>query len=348
MKNVSLGIYNLIDKEKIDESIKRVLSKDIDYNTYSTPKGLKELREKISEFLMSNWECNVNYNNMLITSGSQQSINLVAYSLLEEGDTILIEEPTYFGAIEVFKKRNINLVGVGLKEDGVDINDLERKVKKYSPKSIYVTPTFNNPTGIAWTNQKRAQFLEIINKYNVLVLEDDPYFLINFTNEKYKSLYEINEGKNIIYLGTFSKIISPGINVGYILTEIENINKICSFKKSFDLCTSIFTQYVILDYLENYNLNELMKKRIPKYLSLLDGCLKKIKSEYNNEILDYTKPKGGLFFLVKFKNDIDRKCFESGSNYYLEGKHDNETRINICANESVPIGTNFTSSVFQE
>ena len=231
MKNKSLGLYNIIDTEGINKSINNVLSSGVNFNTYTSPKGLKELRIEISNFLVSVWNYNVNYKDMLITTGSQQSINLIAYSLLNEGDTVLIEQPTYFGAINTFKNRKVNLIGMDLTEDGIDLNVLEDSIIKYHPKLIYVTPTFNNPTGYSWSNAYRKKFLEIINKYNVLVLEDDPYSLINFTNIKYKSLYELNNGRNVIYLGTFSKYISPSINVGYILSNKILLETIYYFKE---------------------------------------------------------------------------------------------------------------------
>ena len=198
--NKSLGIYNLIDGVGINESIKRVVDSRVNFNTYVSPKGLKDLRISIADFLKNTWEYHGSYKDVMITSGSQQSINLVAYSLLSENDTILIEQPTYFGAIDVFKKRNIKLVGIDLLENGINLKELEEKIKVYKPKAIYVTPTFNNPTGYAWSNEVRKDFLDIINKYDVLVLEDDPYSLINFTDNKYRTLYEMNNGKTVIYL----------------------------------------------------------------------------------------------------------------------------------------------------
>ena len=203
--NKSLGTYNIFDNIGINKSVKNVLKDNINFNTYTSPKGLKELRIEISNFLYRIWNYKINYNDMLITTGSQQSINIISSSLIKDGDVVLIEQPTYFGALEVFKKKNVKLVGIDIKEDGLDLKELERKVIKYSPKLIYVVPTFNNPTGYSWSNKKRREFLKIINKYNILVLEDDPYSLINFTKTNYKSLYNLNKGKNIIYLGTFSK-----------------------------------------------------------------------------------------------------------------------------------------------
>lgn len=310
MKNKSLGLYNIIDAEGINKSINNVLSNGINFNTYTSPKGLKELRIEISNFLNEIWNYNVNYKDMLITTGSQQSINLISYALLNEGDTVLIEQPTYFGAIKAFKNRKVNLIGLDLTENGIDLNILENKIIKYKPKLIYVTPTFNNPTGYSWSNSYRRKFLEVVNKYNVLVLEDDPYSLINFTNIKYKSLYELNNGKNIIYLGTFSKYISPSINVGYILSNNNLLEIIYSFKESFDLCTSLFNQLVILDYLQNNNIKKIVDNKILIYKKLLAEVTYYINQNYSESIISSSKIKGGLFIHLKFKDKIDNNVFE--------------------------------------
>lgn len=329
--NKSLGIYNVIDKDGINKSIKNVLNSNIDFNTYVTPKGLGPLRAEISNFINKTWKYNVNYKDMLITSGSQQSINLIAYSMLEEGDVVLIEQPTYFGAIDVFKKKNVKLVGIDLQEDGLNLEMLEKSIIENSPKLIYVTPTFNNPTGYSWTNENRKEFLKIINKYNVIVLEDDPYSLINFTDNQYDSLYKLNDGKNIIYLGTFSKLISPSINIGYIMADNTVINAIYSFKESFDLCTNVLLQYVVLDYLSNNDLEKIVDDKILKYKILKEKSINELKEEYENQIEFISNSKGGLFYLVKFKSNMDTKLFESGNKYYIDNNHDNTTRINICS-----------------
>lgn len=331
MINKSLGIYNIIDKNCINKSINNVLNSNINFNQYTSPKGLKELRVQISNLLTGTWSYNVNYKNMLITTGSQQSINLIAYSLLNEGDTVLIEQPTYFGALNIFKNRKVNLIGIDINEKGINLEILENKIKKIHPKLIYVTPTFNNPTGYSWSNSYRRKFLKLINKYNILVLEDDPYSLINFTSYKYRSLYELNDGKNIIYLGTFSKYISPSINVGYILCDDKYLKTIYSFKKSFDLNTSLFIQLIILDYLKNNDLEKLVAKRILRYKCLLNKTISYLKQNYSNSLISYSKIKGGLYIHTKFSGEIDDKQFENGNNYYIDENHSNETRINICS-----------------
>lgn len=324
--NRSLGLYNLIDENGINKSIENVIHSGIDFNTYGSPKGLKDLRRKIAEFLKDAWNYQGDDKNILITSGSQQSISLIFSSLFNNGDTVLIEQPTYFGALDVLKKRNINLVGINLTEDGFDEEELENKIKRYKPKAIYVVPTFNNPTGYAWSNEKRIQFLKLTNKYNILVIEDDPYRYINFTDYNYLTLYEINKGKNVIYLGTFSKLISPSINVGYIICDDIIMNKIYEYKKSYDLCTSLFLQYVVLDYLSNNNLLSIIDKKIPIYKKLLNYSLDSL-----DDIEFVSKAKGGLFYLVKFNKNIDSKDYESIDNYFIDERHVDMTRINICS-----------------
>lgn len=331
MINKSSGVYNLIDKDGINKSINNVLSSGVDFNTYSSPKGLKDLRIEISKFLSCIWNCETNFNDMLITSGAQQSINLIVYSLLKEGDVVFIEEPTYFGAIDVFKERNVNLVGFNLENNDYDFNDLESKIIKYKPKFIYVTPTFNNPTGNAWNNDIRKKFLDIVNRYNVLVIEDDPYSLINYSDYNYKSLYQLNNGKNIFYIGTFSKYISPSINVGYILCDKSFMSSIYSFKESFDLSTSLFLQYVVLDYLKNNNLIKVIKNKIVVYKNLLHKTQDELLIKYGESIDCFSNIKGGLFFTIKFKNKIPRKEFCDMNKFYISTTYDNETRINICS-----------------
>lgn len=326
--NKSLGIYNLIDSEEINKSIRTVVDSGINFNTYVSPKGMKELRESIADFLKSIWDYNVNYKDIIITSGSQQSLNLLAYALFNEGNTILVEQPTYFGALDVFKKININLLGCDLGEDGFDLQELEDILAMYKPRAIYVTPTFNNPTGYAWSNEVRSKFLDIINKYDVLVIEDDPYSLINYTDYKYRTLYEMNNGKNIIYLGTFSKLISPSINVGYIICSDGFMNVLYSYKNSFDLCTSAFLQYAVLDYLNNNDIKKLIKEKIKIYKELLDESVKQVENDH--AVISYTRCKGGLFYKVTFEDTVNSE-YEDLSKYYINGQHNNETRINICS-----------------
>lgn len=321
--NMSLGTYNIIDKELIDKSIKRVLESNIDYYNYVSSKGIKELREEIANFVNLDFENKISYKDILITTCGQQSISIVANSLLDKGDVILIENPSYFGAIDVFKSMDIKVIGVKLNSDGIDINDLEKKVYKYKPKMIYVIPTFNNPTGISWSNEIRNVFLKIINENNIIIVQDDPYSLINYTDYQYKNLYDLNNGNNVVYLSTFSKYISPSFSVGYVIAKKELLDILFVNKKRLELSTSSFIQYVILDYLKNNDLRELIKSKIPNYKK----CLKESISFLEKKGIKYIAPKGGIFMMVETSEDI----FGDSSIFYLDKKHKNNKRFNICS-----------------
>lgn len=328
VKDISSGNHNLINDKNLRFCIEKVLD-DNQYHGYSSPKGIKELRLQISSFLKELWKYEVNSSNMIITSGSQQSINLVIDAFLTEKDNILLEQPTYFGAMKIFKNKKINMIGIPIYEDGIDLRELERKITEEKPKAIYVVPTFNNPTGYAWSLENRIRFLELVNHYHLLVIEDDPYSMIHFSKQEYPSLYQLNHGKNIIYLGTFAKYISASINVGYILAEESAISKLYEYKESYDLCTSLFHQQVILTYLKNFNLISEIENKIPNYKKLLEKSLSKIKEDYGDYI-EYTNPKGGLFFLVHIKKGL--LPFQDKQTYFIDKTKDNYIRVNICSN----------------
>ena len=326
----SSGTLNLIDEDGINKSIISVVRSGANYYTYTAPNGIKELRECVADFLLKTEQMQTKADDIIITTGSQQSLNVVVDTFLKEGDTVLIEEPTYYGAIEVFKNKKINLVGVDIDENGIDLNMLEEKIEKYSPKLIYVVPTFNNPTGYSWSNDNRKAFLEIVNKHNVLVLEDAPYSLINFTGIEFKSLYNLNGGNNVIYLGTFSKIISPSLNVGYIVCN-GFVDELIKVKKQYDLCTSAFLQCVVLNYLQNNDILKIMNVKNQIYKQKMQESISSLKQEYGEMIEFISKIKGGLFYMVKFKCPVDTNIFQNGNDFYLNGDHSNITRVNICS-----------------
>lgn len=329
MENISTGNYNLINDTHLKESIGKVLVNN-QYHGYSSPKGIKELRTKISSILEGLWNLSVSPSDILITSGSQQSIYLIIDAFLKENENILIEEPTYFGAIKVLKNKKLNMIGISIEPEGIDLIELEKKIIEEKPKWIYVIPTFHNPTGYAWQEQNRIRFLEIINRYNLFVIEDDPYSLINLSDQNYPSLYQLNQGKNIIYLGTFSKYISASINVGYILADSNILSKLYEYKESYDLCTSLFHQQVILTYLETFDLIKEVQDKIPYYKKCLNHSLEKLRKEYKDDI-EVTIPKGGLFFLVHFKKENILPLLQDKQTYFIHPRKDKYVRVNICS-----------------
>jgi 2-aminoadipate transaminase len=292
----SSGLYNLISKEEINKSISRVLNSEYDYN-YVSNKGIKELREEIVKFVDIK---DITYHDILITNSSSESIRLIA-SLLNNSDTILVEEHTYFGAKEIFNNLGLNVIDVKLNNDGIDINDLKEKIDKYNPRMIYTIPTFNNPTGITWKNNVRKEFINVIKDKDIYVIEDDPYSLLNYTNESYEKLYNL-DNKRVIYISSFSKYISPSFSVGYIIANKDILDRLYISKRS-ELGSNGFIQNVVLEYLKNNNLKELINKKVPLYKELI------IKSKdylTNNGYEIVYEISGGIFILVSKDNELSR------------------------------------------
>lgn len=292
----SSGLYNLISKEEINKSISRVLNSEYDYN-YVSNKGIKELRKEIVKFVDIK---DITYHDILITNSSSESIRLIA-SLLNKHDTILVEEHTYFGAKEIFNNLGLNVIDVKLNNDGIDTNDLKEKIDKYNPRMIYTIPTFNNPTGITWKNNVRKEFINVIKDKNIYVIEDDPYSLLNYTNESYEKLYNL-DNKRVIYISSFSKYISPSFSVGYIIANKDILDRLYISKRS-ELGSNGFIQNVVLEYLKNNNLKELINKKVPLYKELII----KSKNYLNDNGYEIVyEISGGIFILVSKDNEISR------------------------------------------
>ena len=315
----------MIEKNKINECVNELLNTDNDLYSYVSPKGLKELRISISKYLKKKLNTEISDSNILITSGSQQSIYLLSRVLGKENDFIISEEPTYFGAIEVFKKIGFNVITTSINDNGIDIEELKSNINIHEPKFVYLVPSFNNPTGISWTNENRKEFLKIINKNNIIVIEDDPYSEFCYSDNKYKSLYELNGGKNIVYLGTFSKIICPSLSVGYIVSNKGTIDKLYEYKLLNDMNTSLFIQKFINLYLNKYNIFDDISSKVLVYKENINKIKRKLL-EVNKDII-FSDIKGGYYMTASIPNLSNNPHIYKKS--YFDGKGKDIIRINI-------------------
>ena len=312
-------------EEKIKNCLKELVDTDTNLYSYVTPKGLKELRVSVANYLKNRLNMKINENNMTITSGSQQSIYLLSRILLKQDDTIISEEPTYFGAIAVFKEVGVNVLTVKIDNDGINLDELKEKISINKPKFIYVVPTFHNPTGICWNNKVREEFLNIINKYDITVIEDDPYFELNYTDSEIKTLYELNNGKNIIYLSSFSKLICSSLNVAYILANEETTKRLYQYKMLNDMNTSLFIQKFVNLYLNKYNVEEDIRIKKEIYEENIKLIKEQLKDEFDN--ISFSNIQGGLYMTISLPNiKIKPSLYEK--NYFNE-EYQNYIRINI-------------------
>ena len=265
---------------------------------YSNSEGLLPLRELIAKRYYDRFHYEVSADEILITTGSQQANDLVGKVLLNKGDKVLIEKPAYLGAIQILSMYEPKFLEVDLEEDGPDLNMLEDLLKTNDIKLMYTVPNFQNPTGITYSLEKRKKICELLNQYQVVLIEDDPYGDLRFQG---MDLPYIGADKleHSILFGSFSKIISPGVRIGYLCTkDKELMQKLIIAKQATDLHTDILAQHILYDYLIHNDLEEHIsdiKHLYRKQSSTMIECL----NSFLSSKITFTKPEGGMFLWAK-------------------------------------------------
>lgn len=265
---------------------------------YSSTEGYLPLREWIAENYKSKGLTDVTAEDILITTGSQQALDLIAKSLINRGDALAIEEPGYLGAIQAFTVYEPDFKPIPLLEDGIDIVELEKVLSENNVKFLYTVPNFQNPTGLTYSVEKRKALCDLINRYNTYLIEDDPYGELRFKGESlpYTAAFGV---KNSIILGTISKTITPGMRLGWICTrDKELMEHLITAKQAGDLHSNIFAQYLIYDYVTNNVLDEHIQKIKELYREQSSVMIDAMK-EYFPSGVKYTEPEGGMFIWVE-------------------------------------------------
>lgn len=316
---------------------------------YSSTQGYAPLREYIAAKYQRAHGLDIHADDVFITTGSQQALELIGKVLINKGDGIVIEEPGYLGAIQAFTLSEPTFYGVTLENDGLNLEELENALQQPNVKFVYTVPNFQNPTGLTYSKEKRQQICEIMAKYDVALIEDDPYGELRFQGEP---LPYIGAGKleNSILLGSFSKTVTPGMRLGFIITKNKELMQhIETAKQATDLHTNIFSQYVIYDYLANNDYMEHVQKIIALYKNQADAMLNAIE-EFFPAHVDYTRPEGGMFIWATMNNgasaiDVFQKAmdqkvaFVPGDPFYTSKTGVNTMRLNY---------TNATPEVIRE
>ena len=306
---------------------------------YSTTEGFQPLREQIARRMNSKNKTNVTKDDILITNGSQQGLDFAGRVFLNEGDVVLCESPSYLGAINAFKSYGSKFIEVPTDKDGMIMEELEKILEvTENVKMIYVIPDFQNPTGITWTLERRKKFIEIISKYEIPVLEDNPYGELRFDGETLPSLKSLDTKGLVIYLGTFSKIFCPGYRLGWTCAAPKILEKFNICKQGADLQASTIGQMEVNKFMEMYDLDAHVKKIKECYVKRRDVMLKTMEEEFP-EGVEFTHPQGGLFTWVTLPEGIDagemaKKCLEKnvayvpGASFYPNGGVFNTCRLN--------------------
>jgi 2-aminoadipate transaminase len=314
---------------------------------YGTTDGYLPLREMIARHT-NQFGIKVSAENIMITNGSQQALDLIGKIFINPGDRILVETPTYLGALQAWNTYNAQYTTVPSDKDGIRIDCLENALRA-GPKFIYVLPNFQNPTGVTIPLERRKQLVELADKYGVPIIEDDPYGQLRFEGEHIPAVEVLDDKMrnnnggnyhgNVIYLSTFSKILAPGIRIAWVVATPEIIQKLVTAKQGADLHTSTFNQIVTYEVAHKGFINDHIKKIINTYRARRDIMLEELENNMP-EGTDWTHPKGGLFLWVTLPEGIDttkllikavekKVAFVPGNSFHPLGGGENTMRLNF-------------------
>lgn len=276
---------------------------------YNITEGYTPLRDYLKNMMKQKNCFNPDIDDLIVTSGAQQANELACKVLLNEGDTLICESPSFIGSINAFKSYHVNLVGVELEEDGINLEKLEQTIKtEKNVKLLYLIPNFQNPTGRTMSLAKRKSVYELACKYDFVILEDNPYGDLRFEGEDIPSIKSMDTEGRVIYTGTFSKILSPGFRTGYVSAPAEIIQKIVVCKQVSDVHSNIWAQLVCLRFMNEVNIDEHFAKLRKIYKEKCELMLSYIDNGFSKKI-SYTKPEGGLFIWCTLPDDCDMNAF---------------------------------------
>lgn len=334
--------------QEIQEACRKVLEKHSSRALqYSATEGYRPLREMIARHT-TRYGIEVGPDNILITTGSQQALDLIGRALINPGDHILVERPTYLGALQAWNAAQAEYVTVPLDDDGMRTDELE-SVLRTSPKFIYVLPNFHNPAGVTLSLERRHRLIRMADHYGIPIIEDDPYGQLRYVGEHLLPLvvldnqFQGNNGSpytgNVIYLSTFSKILAPGLRLGWVVAPVEVIEKLVLGKQGADLHTSTFDEMVAYEVARGGFLDNHVRVIRSVYRERRDAMLESLEKYFPEEVC-WTKPQGGLFLWVLLPERLDadsvlnnalkqKVAFVPGTSFYADGSGQNTMRLNF-------------------
>lgn len=282
---------------------------------YGAAKGVTELRELILKRVKEKENVDAKLENVMVTTGSEQAIDLVGKAFVNPGDTVLVEEPTYLCALDVFRSYGANFVSVPMDDDGMKMDALEEALKAHPETAlVYTVPNFQNPTGRTMPAERRKKFAELAAKYDVPVLEDNPYGDIRFAGEHVPSVKSFDHAGKVFYMSTFSKILAPGFRLGWLVADPKVIEKLTVLKQSADLHTDNLVQYVVTEFFKENDVDAHVKEISDLYRKRKQLMIDGIKKYFPKDV-KYTDPEGGMFLWVEVPGVTDtvelfKQCLE--------------------------------------
>jgi len=352
--------------EIIHECIEKTFQKNIKSALqYGTTEGLNQLRGVLAERMKKVRGINTEMHNIIITTGAQQGLSLLALCFLDPGDTYLTSVPAYLGAIQAFHALEANCESIPMNTEGIDIDSLRRNIDRLrrtgiNPKFLYTVPTFQNPSGETISIGHRKELLDIASEYDFLIIEDDPYGDLVFEGKPIPPIKSFDKKGRVVYLSTFSKILAPGFRIGWSVASHDIIEKMVLAKQAMDLCTNVFSQYVAYEYVNGGYLDRQVAEIRKIYKRKRDVMIKALKDNLPQNV-KWTLPKGGMFIWVTLPKKIDTRimlqkalskkvAYVMGEAFYPEGGNYNSMRLNFSYSDdkSIVEGIKRLSEVIKE
>jgi DNA-binding transcriptional MocR family regulator len=306
---------------------------------YQESKGYFPLREYIVEYLEF-YQINTGIENIQIISGAQQGIDIISKALLKHGDTVIVESPTYTGAIATFESRGVKMIQVPITKEGIDLNKLEEYIEKYNPKLIYTMPNFQNPTGYSYSLETKKGLLELASKKGLIIIEDDYLTDLNFYTNDNVTLKSMDKNENVIYIKSFSKMFMPGLRLGLLIVPINLNNEILVAKQASDISTSSLIQRAFDLYLRKGIWKRHITYMKKNYRERFDVMVKSLE-RYLPEGTTFVRPQGGINFWIGLADGFSANelyshgiskdvAFIPGGVFYPEEIDSNYLRLSIA------------------
>lgn len=281
----------------------------IDALQYGVSEGYQPLREKMAQWMKERENINASADEVLIVSGATQIMDLVTKVLCNEGDTVICEEPSFIGSLNCFRSYGCKLKGVPVEADGMNMEALEEALKTTpNAKFIYTIPNFQNPSGTTMSLEKRQKMYELAKKYGVIILEDNPYGELRVAGTAVPTLKSMDTEDIVVYAGSFSKILSPGLRVAYCIAPKPILAKMTVGKQASDVHTAMLNQLIVYEWLTKYDVAKHIEKIRNIYRKKLDLICNCIDKELGG-FVEYVRPEGGLFVWCKLPDDVDMLDF---------------------------------------
>lgn len=314
---------------------------------YASTSGFDPLKSMIAERSNKNQHINISKDDIIITSGSQQTLDMLGMLMIDQGDVVMVESPSYIGALNAFAAYEPDFIEIPTDDEGINVESLGKILERRAPdvKMIYVIPDFQNPTGRVWSLERRKAFMELMNHFDIPIIEDMAYYELAYEDLDRPSLASLDKKDQVVSLGTFSKIFCPGLRIGWVSGNKEVLNAIRKIKPNVDLSSSNFAQYQIYEYMKAYDLDDHIDYVSGIYKKRRDLMLACIEAEFPDSIT-YTKPKGGLFTWIEMPEGSDAKtlfeiaiskgvAFVPGNSFFPKSKVPESMRVNFsCMQEA--------------